>query len=93
MSFKLVNAADYYQQRRCQYNVWVDKSGDEAYMANLVNEGEDLHIVGVVQPKARCEHRVAHDGHLLHAGSSWTHLVEEASQAQVVQRPAGGPEP
>ncbi|MBL6463652.1 MAG: ABC transporter, partial [Senegalimassilia sp.] len=50
VTFKLVNAADFYQ-RDNEYGVWKDKSGDDAYMRNLVDNGETLKIAGVVKPK------------------------------------------
>ena len=83
VSFKLVNAADYYQ-RDDQYNVWVDKSGDEAYMANLVNNGEDLHIVGIVQPKPDTNISSLTMG-IYYTPALVEHLVDEASQTQVVK--------
>ena len=83
VSFKLVNAADYYQ-RDDQYNVWVDKSGDEAYMANLVNNGEDLHIVGIVQPKPDVNITSLTMG-IYYTPALVEHLVDEASQTQVVK--------
>ena len=83
VSFKLVNAADYYQ-RDDQYNVWVDKSGDEAYMANLVNNGEDLHIVGIVQPKPDTNITSLTMG-IYYTPALVEHLVDEASQTQVVK--------
>ena len=48
-SFKLVNPADCYQYDS-QYQVWVDKSQDADYMKGLVRQGEDISVVGVVQP-------------------------------------------
>ena len=83
VSFKLVNAADYYQHDDA-YNVWVDKSSDETYMKNLVNEGEDLHIVGVVQQKPETNIASLTTG-IYYTPQLITHLVEEASQTQVVQ--------
>lgn len=50
VTFKLVNAADYFEYDDT-YNVWKDKSGDEEYMRELVSQGEDITIVGVVQPR------------------------------------------
>lgn len=47
--FKLVNAKDYYQYDE-KYNVYKDKTDDKSYMKKLVNNGEDIRIVGVVQP-------------------------------------------
>ncbi len=83
VSFKLVNAADYYQ-RDDQYNVWMDKSGDEAYMTNLVDNGEDLHIVGIVQPKPGANITSLTTG-IYYTPALVEHLVDEASQTQVVQ--------
>ena len=83
VSFKLVNAADYYQHDD-QYNVWVDKSSDEAYMANLVNNGEDLHIVGIVQPKPDTNITSLTMG-IYYTPALVEHLVDEAAQTQVVK--------
>lgn len=47
IAFKLVNAADYYEYD-ADYDLWRDKSDDEAYMRELVAEGEDITVVGVV---------------------------------------------
>ena len=47
VSFKLVNAADYYQ-RDDEFNVWKDKTDDTDYMRELVKNGEDINVVGVV---------------------------------------------
>ncbi len=83
VSFKLVNAADYYQHDD-QYNVWVDKSSDEAYMANLVDNGEDLHIVGIVQPKSDANITSLTMG-VYYTPALVEHLVDEAAQTQVVK--------
>lgn len=50
-TFKLVHTTDYYQYDS-EYQLWKDKSNDETYMKNVVENGEDLKIVGIVQPAA-----------------------------------------
>jgi len=47
--FKLVNSTDYYEYDE-EYKVWKDKSDNSSYMKKLVKNGEDLTIVGIVQP-------------------------------------------
>ena len=47
--FKLVNSSDYYEYDP-EYQVWKDKSDNQTYMKQLVADGEDIRIVGVVQP-------------------------------------------
>ncbi len=49
VKFKLVNACDYYEYDSA-YDVWRDKTDNER-MRNLVDNGEDVSIVGIVQPK------------------------------------------
>ena len=48
-TFKLVNASDYYSYDS-EYKVWKDKSDNNKYMKKLVKNGEDLKVVGIVQP-------------------------------------------
>ena len=33
-----------------EYKVWKDKSDNSSYMKKLVKKGEDLTVVGIVQP-------------------------------------------
>lgn len=84
ITFKLVNSADYYEYDD-QYQVWRDKTDDKEYMNDLVDQGEDLKIVGIVQPRADA------NGALLTAGigypSSLTeHVVQEAETREIVQK-------
>ena len=50
VSLKMVPAADFYTYDE-ENKVWVDKTGDEEYMKGLVDAGEELKIVGIVQPR------------------------------------------
>ena len=84
ITFKLVNSADYYEYDD-QYQVWRDKTDDKEYMNDLVDQGEDLKIVGIVQPREDA------NGALLTAGigypSSLTeHVVQEAETKEIVQK-------
>lgn len=49
VTFKLVKATDYYVHDD-EFGVWKDKTNDTNYMRDLVANGEDIKIVGVVQP-------------------------------------------
>ena len=49
ITFKLVNSADYYEYDE-DYEVWTDKSDNKKYMKKLVVDGEDITVVGIVQP-------------------------------------------
>lgn len=87
--FKLVNACDYYQ-RDDAYNVWTDKSDDEAYMRDLINNGEDLSIVGIVQPKEDAKASMLSAG-INYPSSLIDHIIDQASQSQIVQDQLANP--
>mgnify|MGYP007122098564 CR=1 FL=1 len=48
--FKLIPANAVYEYEP-EYGVWASRADDEAFMRSLVEGGEDLRIVGIVQPK------------------------------------------
>jgi len=47
-NYKLVLNSDYYKKEN---GVWVDKSNDLIYLSEIVEDGIDLKIVGIVKPK------------------------------------------
>ncbi len=90
ITFKLVNNTDLYAYDET-YGVWTDKSDDEAYMQRLVNRGETLTIVGVV------ELNEGEDSGILSAGFNYTpelvdHLAEEAAKSEIVQQQMANPD-
>jgi len=46
LKYKLVLNTDYYEK---ESNIWIDKSEDEAYMKNVLNNAIDIEVVGVVK--------------------------------------------
>ena len=52
--FRLVNNSDLYTYDESM-NVWTDRTNDEEYLCSLVEAGEPIRIVGVVQPKAETD--------------------------------------
>lgn len=81
--FKLVNSADYYEYDS-EYHVWTDKSGDEAYMRDLVSQGEDLTIVGIVQPSEESDIAMLSTG-IGYLPSLTEHVILEASDSEIVK--------
>lgn len=82
-TFKLVNASDYYEYDG-NYNVWRDKTDDESYMRNLINNGEDLKIVGIVQPKEDANASMLQSG-INYPSSLTDHIIDQAAQSEIVQ--------
>ena len=84
ITFKLVNSSDYYEYDS-QYQVWRDKTDDEEYMKNLVANGEDITIVGVVQPAEDANGLLLSSG-IGYPASLTKHVAEEAENSEIVQR-------
>ena len=84
ITFKLVNSADYYQYDS-QYKVWTDKSGDADYMKELVANGEDLTIVGVVQPSEDANASALSTG-ICYPASLTKHIAEYAENTEIVKQ-------
>ena len=82
--FRIVNAADCYQYDG-EYKVWTDKSGDDQYMKNLVEKGEKLTIVGIVQPSEDASASALTAG-INYPASLTEHVAEYAAQAEIVKQ-------
>jgi len=83
MRFKLVNASDYYRYDS-EYGVWVDKSGDDEYMKGVVDDAEELRIVGIVQAKPEANALALTMG-IYYTQDLTRHIVENASESQIVK--------
>lgn len=82
--FKLVNSTDYYEYDE-EYKVWKDKSDNSSYMKKMVKNGEDLTIVGIVQPVEGAT------ASMLTAGICYTpeltkHVIEKAASSEIVKQ-------
>ena len=82
--FKLVSSTDYYEFDE-EYKVWKDKSDNSSYMKKLVKNGEDLTIVGIVQPVEGAA------ASMLTAGICYTpeltkHVIEKAASSEIVKQ-------
>ena len=83
ITFKLVNRADCYEYDS-QYQVWRDKSEDDAYMEQVVEQGEDLEIVGVVQPAEDAKGLLLSTG-IGYPSSLIRHVAWEAADSEIVK--------
>ena len=89
MKLKLVNAYDYYKYNE-ENKVWVDKSDDEDFMRDLVNNGEDLVIVGIMRPKEGAN-AVALTSGIYYTPALVEHIVDKAASSQIVKDQLANP--
>ena len=90
IGFKLVNATEYYEYDAA-YSVWKDRSGDEAFLRRLVENGEDITVVGVVQPAENADAAMLLPG-IAYPSSLTAHIMEQAAAAPIVQEQLASPE-
>ena len=83
VTFKLVAATDYYQYDS-DYHVWKNKSDDADYMRDLVSSGEDVHICGIVKPKAGAKITSLQTG-FYYTSDMVSHIIDEATDSQIVK--------
>ena len=89
-TFKLINNTDRYEYDE-EYKVWRDKTENTEYMKNIVANGEDLKIVGIVQPKDGATSTMLTTG-ICYPASLTNHVIENAKNSKIVQDQLANPE-
>ena len=82
-TFKLVNVSDCYEYDS-QYKVWKDKSDNKEYMKKLVDQGEDLKIVGIVQASEDANASALTPG-IGYLQSLTEHVAKVAAKSEIVK--------
>ena len=88
--FRLVSSPDYYEYDS-DYGIWRDKREDPDYMRKLVENGEELVIVGVVQPSKQTDGAILQPG-IAYTGSLTRHISEKAADSAIVQQQLENPQ-
>jgi ABC-type lipoprotein export system ATPase subunit len=83
VSFKLVPATGFYTYDET-YGVWTDRQSDNEYMKGLVEGGEDLRVVGILQQNPDASATSLSPG-IYYPASLTYHLMEQAEQTAIVQ--------
>ena len=90
ITFKLINSSDCYEYDG-EYKVWRDKVDNKEYMKNIVSNGEDLKIVGIVQPKEGATSTMLSSG-IYYPDSLTSYVIEKAKNSKIVQEQLSNPE-
>ena len=83
ITFKLVQATDYYVHDD-EFNVWKDKTDDTDYMRDLVSNGEDIKIVGIVQPREDATATMLSSG-INYPSTLTDYVIEQAASSTIVK--------
>lgn len=90
ISFKLVSAAAYYEYDDT-YDIWVNKQEDESFLRDLASRGEDITIVGVVQPSPDAAAAMLSPG-IGYPASLTKYVIEQAEESAIVQEQMAQPQ-
>lgn len=90
ITFKLINSSDCYEYDE-EYGVWIDKTDNTEFMKNIVANGEDLKIVGIVQPKEGSTAAMLQTG-IYYPASLTNYVVENAANSEIVKAQLAQPE-
>ena len=90
MTFKLVNRADCYVYDT-EHELWLNKFEDDAYMQQLVANGEDLTIVGIVQPKEDATSTILHVGIDFPPALTY-YVIDQAAESEIVRQQLADPD-
>lgn len=83
MEFALVHACDTFR-RNSSYAVWEDMSDDEAYMEDLINDSEKLHITGIVCAKEASAANAMESG-IGYLPALTHHMIDYAKESEIVR--------
>jgi len=90
ITFKLVNATDYYSYDS-GHGVWLDKQENEDHMRSLVENGEDISIVGIVIPREDANATMLMMG-INYPASLTEHVINQAAESQIVKDQLANPD-
>ena len=90
ITFKLVNNADCFSYDS-QYGVWKDKSNDKDFMNNLARNGEDITIVGIVEPKPETAIAMLQTG-IAYSPDLTSHIIDKAAGSEIVKAQLASPD-
>ena len=90
LDFRVVNQADLYTRSE-DGATWTDRSKDTDYVKKLVDQGIDLHVVGVVRPKDTASSTSLSEG-IAYRHDLITHLMAQAADSEIVQEQLADPD-
>ena len=89
LKFKLVNSADTYVYDDT-YGIWKSKADDKDYMQQLVENGEDITIVGIVQPDYTASASMLTSG-IAYPASLTEKVMKDAADSDIVKQQMADP--
>ncbi len=87
LHFSVVPASDLYQ-RNDEQGTWTDMAGDRDYMRQVIADGVDLHVVGIVRRSDNASSSGVPEG-IGYTSALTFHLMEHVADSQIVREQLG----
>ena len=82
LSFKLILNPDYYVKEN---NLWINKSDDTEYMKGLLNNAEEVKIVGILKPNEEAVGSNQNYGMVAYKHELMEHLINNINEKEIVK--------
>ena len=86
-TYKLVLSTDYYEKSG---SAWVDKSGDSESMRNILDNAEEIKIVGIVRPAEGVE-MASISGSIGYTKELTEHIINAVNESEIVKEQKSNP--
>lgn len=81
LKFKLVLNTDYYKK---ESNIWIDKTDDDKYMKKVVDNSEEIKVVGIIRPNPESVVGVSH-GEIGYTKGLTEYVINKINNSKVVK--------
>lgn len=88
LRFKLLINTDFFEKEN---GVWIDKTEDEIFIANIVEQAEEVKVVGILRPSDDAI-ATSVSGSVAYTSDLMKHLIEKVNASEIVKEQKNNPE-
>ena len=88
LKFKYVLNTDYYKKAN---GIWIDMSHDEKYMKNVIDNAEEIKIVGIIKPNPEAIINIT-TGLVGYRSDLYNHVIEKINEAEITKEQKANPD-
>ena len=89
LTFKLLLNTAYYEKVN---GIWVDKSNDEEYMKQKIEEAEEIKVVGIIKPNENAVVTNSSVGGVLYTNDLEEYVINKINEAEIVKEQKENPD-
>ena len=89
LSFKLVLNTDYYKK---EHGIWINKSNDQKYMAEILKDAQEIKIVGIIKPNEEAVVGGNSYGMVGYTSELTEYLINQINESQITKEQLANPE-